>query len=66
MNPLLEGSRFGKILFAGELKQNIIKLRESEARKYLFIVKLIFSFGIAGVISIVASKFLMQIWEFLV
>jgi hypothetical protein len=26
---------------------------------------LIFSFGIAGVVSIIATKFLIQIWEFL-
>jgi uncharacterized membrane protein YkvA (DUF1232 family) len=56
---------FGIMLFAGELNESIVKLRESEARKYLLIVKLIFSFGIAGVISIVATKFIMQIWEFL-
>jgi uncharacterized membrane protein YkvA (DUF1232 family) len=53
------------IWFAAELNQNIVKLSESEARKYFFIVKLIFSFGIAGVVSAVATKFLMQIWEFL-
>ncbi len=49
---------------AAELKENIVKLSESETRKYIFILKLIFSFGIAGVVSAVATKFLMQIWEF--
>ncbi|MBR8840891.1 MAG: DUF1232 domain-containing protein [Stigonema ocellatum SAG 48.90 = DSM 106950] len=56
---------FFTILLAFELKNNIIKLNESEVRKYIFILKLIFSFGIAGVVSLVSAKLLMQIGVFL-
>jgi len=38
------------IWFALELDESIVKLNESEARKYIFILKLIFTFGIAGVV----------------
>ena len=51
--------------FALDLNQSIVKLSESEARKYIFILKLIFTFGIAGVVSAISVKFLMQISAFL-
>ncbi len=53
------------IWFAIDLNESIVKLSESEARKYIFILKLIFTFGIAGVVSAISVKFLMQIWAFL-
>ncbi|MFQ4142411.1 YkvA family protein [Chlorogloeopsis sp. ULAP02] len=52
------------IWLAIELQENIAQLGEIEARKHIFILKLIFSFSIAGAVSAISVKLLMQIWEF--
>jgi uncharacterized membrane protein YkvA (DUF1232 family) len=56
---------FVSIWLAFELNENILQLSKSEARKYIFILELIFSFGIAGLVSAVSVKFLIQFWEFM-
>jgi uncharacterized membrane protein YkvA (DUF1232 family) len=52
-------------LLAFTLKENIVEMGKNEVKKYIFRLKISLIFCIAVVISLISTKFLMQIWEFL-
>lgn len=53
------------MLLVGYLIENILEMAKNEVKKYYFILKISLFFCIAAVGSLISTKFLMQIWEFI-
>lgn len=52
-------------VLASYLKENIVEMAKNEVKKYIFRFKISLFFCIAAISSLISTKFLMQIWEFI-